>query len=119
MYEVYQLPFEVAQRLMEEKSTSPFMYRGVQYSDSPYEYTKQLAEQLFEKNGYRAVAKFNVDSLEAVFEASGMGKESVIERLNQMHTVSVGDIIRDVELDDYFIVNPMGFDFMGKLRRAV
>jgi len=119
MYEVYQLPFEVAERLMEEKSTSPFMYRGVQYSDSPYEYTKQLAQELFEKNGYRAVAKFNVSSLEGVYEASGMGNEKVIERLDRMHTVSVGDIIRDVELDDYFIVNPMGFDFIGKLRRVV
>jgi len=119
MYEVYQLPFEVAERLMEEKSTSPFMYRGLQYSDSPYEYTKQVAQKLFEKNGYRAVARFNVNSLDDVFSASGMGDESVIERLTTMHTVSVGDIICDVELDDYFIVNPMGFDFMGKLRRVV
>lgn len=119
MYEVYQLPFEVASRLMEERSTSPFMYRGLQYSDSPYEYTKQLAQQLFEKNGYRAVARFNVNSLDGVFAASGMGDESVTERLATMHTVSVGDIIRDMESDDYFIVNPMGFDFMGKLRRVV
>ena len=119
MYEVYQLPFEVAERLMEEKSTSPFMYRGLQYSDSPYEYTKQLAQDLFEKNGYRAVAKFNCNSLEQVFRASNLGDEMLIKRLDRMHTVSVGDIIRDVELDDYFIVNPMGFDFMGKLRRAV
>jgi len=57
-----------------------------------------------EKNleSYAAVAVFNVDDLDAVFEASNCPFnrehfEGLTTRLAEMHSVSVGDLVRDSE----------------------
>lgn len=120
-YEVYQLPSEVVKRLMQEKSTSSSMYRGQESSASPYEYTRETARKLFEHHGYRAVARFNVDSLNEVREASHRGEKGVIERLGKsyLRSVSAGDIIRDLNKNEYYIVNPFGFDDLKRLRRKI
>ena len=105
-YELYQLPLEVAERLLQEKSTTSSMYRGQEFSDSPYEYTRDTARKLFEHHGYRAVARFNVDSLGSVHPF-------------KKNSVFVGDIVRDLDTNLYYIVNPMGFDHLKRLRRKV
>jgi len=46
-------------------------------------------------------------------------REKRIDRIERMHSVSVGDIILDTESNEYYIVAPFGFDELGKLRRAL
>lgn len=65
-------------------------------------------------DGYRVVAQFNVDTLDQVFEASNLGYEDVIERIEPMHSVSVGDVIVD-DHEGTWVVAPTGFDMLGKL----
>ena len=66
-------------------------------------------------DGYRVVAQFNVDTLDEVYEASNCGhREDVIERIEPMHSVSVGDVIVD-DHEGTWIVAPTGFDMIGKL----
>ena len=38
-----------------------------------------------------------------------MGPEESIERLGKMHSVSVGDVIRDNEMGTYHMVDSYGF----------
>ena len=120
-FEVYQLPYEIHKRLMDEQRLTPFMYSGEESSEKPYAFTREVARGLFERNGYQPVARFNVDTLEGVFRASNHGDEEVISRWSDtsMHSVSVGDIVRNRETDDYWIVAPMGFDPMGRMRRVI
>ena len=67
------------------------------------------------EDGYRVVAQFNVDTLDEVFEASNRGhREDVIERIESMHSVSVGDVIVD-EHEGTWVVAPTGFEMVGKL----
>lgn len=120
-FEVYQLPHELHKRLMDEQRLTPFMYNGEESSDKPYAFTREVARGLFERNGYQPVARFNVDTLDEVFHASNYGDEEVISRWQDvsMHSVSVGDIIKNRETNDYWIVAPIGFDDMGRLRRVI
>ena len=66
-------------------------------------------------DGYRPVAKFNVNTLDEVFEVSNSGRaEHLIERMERMHSVSVGDVIVD-DHEAVWVVAPFGFDIVGNL----
>jgi len=58
---------------------------------------------------YSAVAKIDAASLDQVFEIGNMGPENLIERLDRMASVSVGDVIVD-EAGTKFVVSSFGFD---------
>lgn len=58
---------------------------------------------------YSAVAKIDAATLDQVFEIGNIGPESLIERLDRMHSVSVGDVIVD-EAGTKFVVASFGFD---------
>ena len=58
---------------------------------------------------YKPVAKIEADSLEQVFEIGNMGPEDRIERLDQMHSVSVGDLVFDPNTGIYHYVDSFGF----------
>jgi|TARA_B110000908_G_C10211605_1_gene430548 hypothetical protein len=44
---------------------------------------------------YSHVANITADTLEGVFHVGNMGPEENIERLNEMHSVSVADVVQD------------------------
>tara|TARA_S200002703_G_C3732652_1_gene225207 strand:+ start:359 stop:712 length:354 start_codon:yes stop_codon:yes gene_type:complete len=48
-------------------------------------------------NCYDHVANIVADDLEHVYEAGNIGPEDRIERLNEMHSISVGDIVENDE----------------------
>jgi len=57
---------------------------------------------------YEVVADIEADNLEEVFKISNTGDESKITRYAKMHSVSVGDVIRD---DKYsYVVKMFGFE---------
>lgn len=89
---------------------SPFLY-GIGHG-----FTLSDARELLKQGKYRPVARFNVQSKDEVFHASNLGDESVIERIERMHSVSVGDIIED-DQGMQWIVSPMGFDLVTDIRQ--
>ena len=59
---------------------------------------------------YRMVALIDGETLDDVFTIGNMGPESKIERVESMHSVSVGDIIQDVIDNKTFVVAKFGFE---------
>ena len=60
------------------------------------------------KNGcYTHVANIVADDINHAFEAGNIGPEDRIERLAQMHSVSVGDVLVDDE--GAWLVMPVGY----------
>ena len=58
---------------------------------------------------YRMVALIDGKTLNDVFEIGNIGPETSIERIEPMHSVSVGDIIQDVIDDKTYVVDKYGF----------
>ena len=123
--EVYQLPPRVMERLSMDGKPTSFLYWGKEKSDSEYEFSRETARGLYERNGYRKVARFDCASLDKVYDLSNNphyideDREQFIDRIKPMHSVSVGDLVFDTESNEFYIVAPFGFDELGKLRRAV
>ena len=67
---------------------------------------KEIAEISDE---YRMVALIDGKTLNDVFEIGNIGPETSIERIEPMHSVSVGDIIQDVIDDKTYVVDKYGF----------
>jgi hypothetical protein len=68
---------------------------------------KEIAEISDE---YRMVALVDAKTLDDVFNVGNIGPESKIERVESMHSVSVGDIIQDVIDNKTFVVAKYGFE---------
>ena len=58
---------------------------------------------------YKPVAKIEADSLEGVFHIGNIGPEENIERLDRMHSLSVGDLVFDPNTGIYYYVDSFGF----------
>jgi len=58
---------------------------------------------------YKPVAKIEAENLEQVFHIGNMGPEEKIERLDRMHSVSVGDLVFDPNTAIYYYVDSFGF----------
>ena len=58
---------------------------------------------------YSAVCNIDANTLDGVFHIGNMGPEESIERLDRMHSVSVGDVIRDNAMGTYHMVDSEGF----------
>ena len=58
---------------------------------------------------YSPVCNIDAATLNGVFQIGNMGPEESIERLAPMHSVSVGDVIRDNEMGTYHMVDGEGF----------
>ena len=61
-----------------------------------------------ENNYYTHVANIEAASANEVFHIGNMGPEENIERLTQMHSISVGDVLVDEE-GQCIVVAPIGF----------
>ena len=66
---------------------------------------------------YKIVCEIEADDMDQVFEIGNIGPESKINRLDRMHSVSVGDIIRD-DRGLMFVVSSFGFTRLGEKEAA-
>ena len=66
-------------------------------------------DPVFFLSAYEEVCAIEANDLEEVFEIGNIGPESKIERLGRMHSISVGDVIRD-DLGRCFVVKGLGFE---------
>ena len=104
-FTVFQIGPVVAQNIFPK---TPFLY-GMSRA-----FTKVDVRALLKDGSYGAVAKFNVDTLDEVYEVSNSGRaEHKIERMERMHSVSVGDVIVD-DTGYVWVVAPDGFDALGE-----
>lgn len=69
-------------------------------------------DTLFFLTAYEEVATIEADDLDEVFQIGNIGPEERIERLNRMHSVSVGDVISDVYMQCW-VVKDFGFERLG------
>ena len=63
---------------------------------------------------HEVVCEIEADDLDEVFHIGNVGPESSIKRIKEMHSVSVGDVIRD-EDGKCFIVKGVGFERLGEV----
>jgi len=123
---VYQVPPSICESLNTQGKAIPLNYWGDAESDADWKFGRDTARELFESNAYREVARFDVTQPEDVFDMSNNPfyddetREKYIDRLSDMHSVSVGDLILDRETNVFYIVAPFGFDQMEeRMRRLV
>jgi len=66
-------------------------------------------DPVFFLTSYKEVCEIEADSLDEVFEIGNIGPESKIERLDRMHSISVGDVIM-TETYECYVVKGVGFE---------
>jgi hypothetical protein len=76
-----------------------------------------LAKEFFDKGYYTHVANIAGSDLENVFHIGNMGPEENIERLDRMHSISVGDLVLD-ENNILWVVANFGFNEVCDLEVA-
>lgn len=64
---------------------------------------------------YALVASIEAEDLEDVFRIGNIGPEENITRYEPMHSLSVGDIVVDVETGLGYYVDSFGFGELGKM----
>lgn len=69
-------------------------------------------DPVFFLSAYEEVCAIEAKDLNEVFEIGNIGPESKIERFGRMHSVSVGDVIRD-DRNRCFVVKGLGFERLG------
>ena len=74
-------------------------------------------DPVFFLSAYDIVAEIEATDLDEVFEIGNIGPEEKITRIAPMHSVSVGDIIRD-DRGRCFVVSPIGFTRLGEKEAA-
>lgn len=74
-------------------------------------------DPVFFLKAYKEVAVIEAKDLNEVFEIGNIGPEEKIERLDRMHSISVGDVIRD-DRGRCFVVAPFGFTRFGEKEAA-
>jgi len=78
-----------------------FDFRGTKIGGLAY-------DAFVEKGYYTHVANIEASSPNEVFQVGNIGPENQIERLDRMHSISVGDVIVDEE-GQCIVVAPIGF----------
>lgn len=77
-----------------------------------------LAKEYFDKGYYTHVANIEGSDLEHVFQISNLGnEEDRVERLDRMHSLSVGDLVIDGN-DIVWVVANFGFEEVCELEAA-
>ena len=67
---------------------------------------------------YEHVADLEATTLDEAFEVGNIGPEEKITRIAPMHSVSVGDVIRD-DRGRCFVVSSIGFTRLGENEKEV
>ena len=84
------------------------------YPQSPFMYSKgetKFFDLLANVKHYEHVANLDVETLDEAFEVGNIGPEEKYTRLQDMHSVSVGDIL--VTDSGTYVVAKFGFDEIG------
>lgn len=68
----------------------------------------KVSQEVYEEH-YRKVAIIEANDLDHVFEVGNVGPEENITYIDKMHSVSVGDIIENLETGEKFVVKNLGF----------
>ncbi len=97
-YEIYQMDKEHTTYLVENE---PDIYFNISRGNiTPVDF---LAH-------YQLVAEIEANDLNEVFNiGNNVGPEEKITRIARMHSISVGDVIRD-DTNKLFVVKPIGFE---------
>ena len=66
-------------------------------------------DPVFFLSSYQEVCTIEADDLDEVFQIGNIGPEEKIERLNRMHSISVGDVIM-TETYECYVVKGVGFE---------
>ena len=66
-------------------------------------------DPVFFLSSYQEVCTIEADDLDEVFQIGNIGPEEKIERLNRMHSISVGDVIM-TETYECYVVKGFGFE---------
>jgi len=74
-------------------------------------------DPVFFLSAYDIVCEIEAADLDEVFEIGNIGPEEKITRLDRMHSVSVGDVIRD-DRGRCFVVASVGFVRLGEKEAA-
>ena len=74
-------------------------------------------DPVFFLSAYEIVCEIEAADLDEVFEIGNIGPEEKITRIAPMHSVSVGDVIRD-DRGRCFVVAPIGFTRLGEKEAA-
>lgn len=69
-------------------------------------------------NDYEVVCEITAVDMDEVFKIGNIGPESAITRLDKMHSVSVGDVIR-TEDGRCYVVSSWGFARLGEQDRTL
>ncbi len=69
-------------------------------------------DPVFFLSSYEEVAAIEADNLNEVFQIGNIGPDEKIKRFGRMHSISVGDVIRD-DRGRCFVVAPLGFERLG------
>ena len=72
--------------------------------------THELAAEALDKNYYTKVATFDCDDVREVFQIGNIGPEERITRHARMHSVSIGDVLVDLDTDKTWVVGRYGYD---------
>ena len=75
---------------------------------------EEAARSAFCLGSYTHVSNIQAPNLELVFQVGNIGPEELIERLDQMASVSCGDIVVD-EDDKAYLCSPFGWTYMHDL----
>jgi len=70
-------------------------------------------DPIFFLKAYKEVCAIEAEDLDEVFKIGNIGPEEKIERFDRMHSISVGDVIRD-DRGRCFVVSPIGFKRLGE-----
>jgi hypothetical protein len=87
-----------------------------QFREDPQNFETRFTgdvDPVFFLKAYKEVCAIEAKDLNEVFEIGNIGPEEKIERLDRMHSISVGDVIRD-DCGRCFVVSPVGFKRLGE-----
>jgi hypothetical protein len=71
--------------------------------------TPERIAEAWDAGDYAPACRIIADNLDQVFEVGNIGPEESIQRINGMHSVSVGDVIEDPDGNRHFVA-PFGFE---------
>ena len=87
-----------------------------QFREDPQNFETRFTGNInpvFFLKAYKEVCAIEAKDIDEVFEIGNIGPEEKIERFDRMHSISVGDVIRD-DRGRCFVVSPIGFKRLGE-----
>lgn len=87
-----------------------------QFREDPQNFETRFTgdiDPVFFLKAYKEVCAIEAKDIDEVFEIGNIGPEEKIERFDRMHSISVGDVIRD-DRGRCFVVSPIGFKRLGE-----